>query len=527
MSNTNRVKRQITKKFKRLGLSLKKDALKKVLELYDECDSNHIEFNQVLEELGELTLSQKLSTPIISLTQIQPVINQILDQSNPDHDTNEDNLLCLQSAFDARHFRYKRVGKQFVELESNGDLHGKANDLSSAFVDRYEMLLQRTLNHRIFRSSTLKNKDKNDANRHKLINTQQLIGTTETKCVFGMLCELKEGTVWLQDTHGAIQIDVTNLAKQTLGLFTFHCFVLCEGVMNNKRDIFEVETIGFPPYELRKKTVKTFNNLNFLPFDKQQIMMELEQKSRDDMFVFLNDIYLDENETFNKLMAVFDGYAAQDVAPTLFIFLGNFTRKQCDLRTFAGLFDKFADLLVNKYGETLCKTSDFIFVCGPNDQPIGNVLPLPPLLKSLRKKFDFYQENDQIAVHFQSNPFRIRFGTQEIVCFKQNLLQKMKRNCVIVPDFTTDKELTDHLTKTILDQSNLNPLPLEISPIYWNYAHALNLYPAPHLIVLGDTNEEYKWKYEDSQVCCPGNFTDTGRFIAYTPCTKEVDYCQI
>ena len=76
---SQRLKRGITKKFKRLGFSLKKDALNKLLELHDQY-ANEDDFDTLLEELGELTLSQKLSTPIISLTHIQPAIDQIINQ---------------------------------------------------------------------------------------------------------------------------------------------------------------------------------------------------------------------------------------------------------------------------------------------------------------------------------------------------------------------------------------------------------------------------------------------------------------
>lgn len=81
MSYSQRLKRGITKKFKRLGLSLKKDALNKLLELHDEYNDDN-EYDQMLEELGELTLSQKLSTPIISLNHIQPAIDQLQNKGN-------------------------------------------------------------------------------------------------------------------------------------------------------------------------------------------------------------------------------------------------------------------------------------------------------------------------------------------------------------------------------------------------------------------------------------------------------------
>lgn len=398
------------------------------------------------------------------------------------------------------------------------------------------------MRHKIFKKSNLDSKNRHNT-EHKdnedgdfydnteLTNTQELIGTKSKKCIFGMLCELNEGRVYLQDTSGSVQIDVSNVKKTSMGLFTFNCFVLCDGYMNN-RNIFQVETIGFPPFEPRRDTIKSFNNLHFLPFDKQKIMYELEKKSKDDTFVFLSNVYLDDDETFNKLIKLFDVYQNVPVPPTLFIFMGNFTKKKLgssskDMKYLGSLFDKLCNLLINKYAKTLCNASDFIFIPGPNDQLIGNLLPQPPLIPSLCKQFMYHSENGRMRIHFQSNPFRIRFGTQEIVCFRQDLLQKMRRNCVINPDFTQCKEPHQHLAKTILDQSHLCPLPIQICPTYWNYSHSLNLYPSPHLIVLGDTHETYKYLYRDCKITCPGNFSVSGDFLYYVPSDRHCDFSNI
>lgn len=445
----------------------------------------------------------------------------------------DDNLLFLENAFDSKRFRYKQVGKQFIEV-GNGPLHGNAKDLSRIFTERYELLLQRTLRHSIFRRSTLKDQNKGrsaddgDCSFRFLSNTQELMGTRTKKCVFGMLCELEEGRISLQDTQGTVQLDLSKVEKQTLGMFTFNCFVLCEGAMNAHNGVFEVESIGFPPYERRRKTIKTFNNLHFLSMDKQQEMLALEQSSEEDTFVFMSNIYLDDNETFSKLIKLFDGYSAVASPPTLFVMMGNFTKKKLgskDTKLLSSLMDKLCDLLINKYQDSLCKTSDFVLIPGPQDQLIGNVLPQPKLMGALCPKFLYHAEREDLHVNFQSNPFRIRFGTQEIVVFRQDLLQKMRRNCVMVPDLSASEDLSNHLCKTILDQAHLCPLPLQICPIYWNYSHALNLYPAPHLIVLGDSgDDQYQWKYEDSQVVCPGGFTTTGSFVVYSPWNKDIDF---
>ena len=47
-----------------------------------------------------------------------------------------------------------------------------------------------------------------------------------------------------------------------------------------------------------------------------------------------------------------------------------------------------------------------------------------------------------------------------------------------------------HICVTVLQQCHICPLPLEHLPIYWQYDHALHLYPAPDVIVLADSTPQ-------------------------------------
>ena len=76
------------------------------------------------------------------------------NQTNKTPWNSEDDLLSLENAFDAKRYKYKAVGKQFFAVK-NGPIHGSANDLSAIFIERYELLLQRTLRHKAFRKSNL------------------------------------------------------------------------------------------------------------------------------------------------------------------------------------------------------------------------------------------------------------------------------------------------------------------------------------------------------------------------------------
>jgi len=73
--------------------------------------------------------------------------------------------------------------------------------------------------------------------------------------------------------------------------------------------------------------------------------------------------------------------------------------------------------------------SKFIFVPGPGDPGPGNVLPRPALpayfTSDLRQLLP--------TAVFASNPCRMRLYTQEVVLFRSDLQNHMRRLCLIPP----------------------------------------------------------------------------------------------
>jgi len=201
-------------------------------------------------------------------------------------------------------------------------------------------------------------------------------------------------------------------------------------------------------------------------------------------------------------------------------------------------------------------------------------MPRPPLPRSftdvLRKKLR--------NVTFATNPCRVRFYTQEIVIFRDNILSKIRRNCILPPTDISrvsplagdvasndcpfqaipsgrlgpraqevtdscmqvgeDAELfnsppqpivksTEHLVKTLLDQSHLCPLPLRVNPVYWQYDHALRLYPLPDVVVLADFYDQYHWCYEECVALNPGSFPTEFSFVVYRPATRGTEFSRV
>ena len=115
----------------------------------------------------------------------------------------------------------------------------------------------------------------------------------------------------------------------------------------------------------------------------------------------------------------------------------------------------------------------------------------------------------------------------------------MRRNCLIPPDDgklpedgVTDGGAIDavfkHLAATLVQQAHLCPLPITQNPIYWEYDHALWLYPAPNGIFLGDrTGQQAVVNFEQTSLSNPGCFADDGSFLVYRPATGVVEFSAV
>lgn len=63
------------------------------------------------------------------------------------------------------------------------------------------------------------------------------------------------------------------------------------------------------------------------------------------------------------------------------------------------------------------------------------------------------------------------------------------------------------LVKTLLSQSHLIPLPIYVSPVYWQFDHSLRLYPLPDLLVIADKYDPFTVKESDCTVINPVSVT--------------------
>ena len=338
----------------------------------------------------------------------------------------------------------------------------------------------------------------------------------------------------MEDLTGTVRVDLT-ACERSAGLFTENCVVIAEGEVRQD-GVFEVIELMFPPSESREATRNATNALDFFGAGhilRPNELEELERKEQEregEMFVVLSDVWLDQQRTFDRLEKMFDAYDAQDVIPGLIVFMGDFTSTpfgltHCDFTAYKEGFDRLADMLEDY--PRLRQESRFVFVPGPGDPGLNAALPRPGLQPSL---VGALLEKVPRA-RFASNPAKIRYFSQDLVFFRDDLQAKMRRNCLIPPDDgklpeddAADGGASDavfkHLAATLVQQAHLCPLPITQNPIYWEYDHALWLYPAPNGIFLGDrTGQQALVNFEQTALSNPGCFADDGSFLVYRPAT--------
>ncbi|XP_028402077.1 DNA polymerase epsilon subunit 2-like [Dendronephthya gigantea] len=514
---------KIVKAFKLHGLSLQSEAsrfLGEVLSTVGEKD-----YDGWLDRIIEYVHKQPLSSTLISKDIVETAVQECSDQT----DEVSDNAFNVISAFEVPRYKYNNDKKKFLKCTTkNVHLHPEAPSRSEMFREQYMIIFQRTIRHDLFAPPSAAAQPGENSTKYRIKRVEFLLGSTAKLgklIVLGMIAQIKEGKYYLEDCTGVVQVDLSNTKYHT-GLFTENCFVLAEGLYED--GIFHVDAIGCPPAEPAQVTRNYFGNINFfggpskIAVSASEKMRTIEEENQEAMFVILSDVWLDLPRVIAKLRVLFHGY--HTTPPTLFIFCGNFISESYGPKHSSLLRESLNNLadLISEY-PSLVECSRFLFVPGPRDPGPGNILPRPPLpsclTEEIRTKIPF-------AI-FATNPCRIQYCTQEIMVFREDLVNKMCRNCIKLP--TELGDIPAHFVKTIISQTHICPLPPHVRPVYWNYDNALRIYPLPDMIILADKYRSYVQPTTLDCICLnPGSFSMNDYcFKVYWPSSKEVEDSKI
>lgn len=449
----------------------------------------------------------------------------------------------------------------------------------SMFRMRYNLLLEKTLRNEKFAppaSSLIRPGGISKACRGspylQLTSIDSLKGSLGDRIVLGMLTQLEEGSWFLEDIHGSIEVDLSEV-ETTAGLHTDSSFVIAQGriievgdvAMNaccaekavdiqnaaNSRCIFKVSAMGPPPFEDRDmshqvlgKAADTFGGQRSTEAEKS--LFEFEQNTADAVFVMLSDVFLDSPRVMAGLRLIFEGYLNDGVVPTAVILIGSFLshpfgQDPNDPSVLSAGFANLGELIMSEF-PVLAESCTFVLVAGPTDAGPGNILPRPAMPKMLAKGFVDALPPGRVLLG--TNPCRMRYMTQEIVVLREDLLHKMIRKCAVKPSHSDTSIMAEHMFKSIVDQCHLCPLPTSSRPTLWAHDHALWLFPTPHLVVVADSGDSFSFLYgnengntgEETDHSLrkakvtgvnPGSFGSDLSFSLYYPAERRAEACSV
>eukprot|EP00546_Thalassionema_frauenfeldii_P020643 CAMPEP_0178907690 /NCGR_PEP_ID=MMETSP0786-20121207/7512_1 /TAXON_ID=186022 /ORGANISM="Thalassionema frauenfeldii, Strain CCMP 1798" /LENGTH=430 /DNA_ID=CAMNT_0020579519 /DNA_START=171 /DNA_END=1463 /DNA_ORIENTATION=+ len=414
--------------------------------------------------------------------------------------------------------------KQFcLHLHGAKSLFGEANDKVDMFAQRFALIRQRILKQDIFRPK-LVTADGRQASSdprhvtHSLTTIESLLGRSGVRFMLGMLIQgIEEGQYCLEDHTAQVPLDMSDAQLLTEGILTQYCVVLVEGEMID--GILLVHRMGNPIVENRRESIQDIGLQSTDIFQSIATQIQLEDIRRqealhgpDGMIVILSNVHLDRPYVMDKLRTLFEGFS--DVNP-IYVLMGNFLFNSADNKEFLAYMDELAILMEDV---NVAQEGRFLFVPGPNDPGFSDVLPRPPLPKCVTRNFR------QRVPHstFGTNPCRLRYFSKELVFFRKNLTSELQRSALFRTT-KNDSTPSQHAIKTVLDQGHLCP---HQPAVFWQYDHALRLYPLPDAILLGESTEQYYETYAECDVINPGPCASGSAFpfVVYRPVASvEVD----
>uniref|UniRef100_A0A665WCL3 DNA polymerase epsilon subunit n=1 Tax=Echeneis naucrates TaxID=173247 RepID=A0A665WCL3_ECHNA len=519
MDVARKIKTKVSSGFKMRGLILRPEASRYLVEVLESVSPS--ELDDVIERVLDAVEKQPCTCTFTCLSVVESAVQDCAQTSNE----TIDNGFNIIGAFDVPRYIYSVERKKFLPISMTRhpvpSLCGLARDKAELFRERYTILQQRTHRHELFTPPAIGVAVEEGQNKFQLKTIEALLGSTAKLgevIVLGMITQLKEGKFYLEDPSGTVQLDMSKFHN---GLYTESCFVLAEGWYEDS--IFHVNGFGFPPTEPSSATRAYYGNMNFFggPSNtsvKASVKLkQLEEENDDAMFIIVSDVWLDNVEVMEKLNIMFSGYAA--MPPTCFIFCGNFSATPYGKTQIKSLKESLKAL-----ADTICaypsihSSSRFVFVPGPEDPGPGTILPRPPLADHITAEF---RQKVPFSV-FTTNPCRIQYCTQEIVIIREDLVNKMCRNCVRLPNNNLD--IPNHFVKTILSQGHLTPLPLYVSPVFWAYDYSLSVYPVPDVIIFADKYDPFSITNTDCLCANPGSFPRSGfTFKVYYPSNRTIE----
>lgn len=525
--------RLVFRKFKAKGLTISFDATDSLVKELTQQEDEETHFDEILDifvdELKERIDNKEIKSSIIDLQMIKDLM---ADFTTSDEDLVKESTQLLDAftspkiSYDSLHKSYKVIAKPVYKLL--GTIESRAN----MYRERYFLTQQRLLRSGIFKSRDSHMRGTNEA-QYELSTIDSLLGASGTKVLFGFLVQLVEGQWHLEDLSSTIRLNISKATTQNK-LYTEGSLVIVQGYLQG--GVFEAQMIAMPSSEDRATSLKAIGTHDVFANGTRQSqlpqMINMEKESTSMLIVILSDVQLDKPSVIDNLGKVFAGFETNGIDP-LFIIMGSFISKPVS-RVLGGR--KLITEALNVLADAIClhpriaTQAKFLLVPGPIDAGAAVALPRRRIPEELTAEFQQRIKN----ATFASNPCRVRYYTQEIVLFRENMLKKMQKHLAVpinLEDSPDVPDVSEQLVDTVIEQAHLCPLPPQAKPVFWELDYALRLFPLPDLLILADHAEHFEYeKGGESQNCKvvnPGSFSSDTSFVVYQPATRVVEFSRL
>lgn len=519
-------KRKILKAFKTRGLTPQAETLTAFVNVLTRENFNDAEAAEMATAL--ITAIKARAKGSASSVVTPDMLAQVVAELNKSEEDVVNEAVQLLDGFHTKRLVYDAPNKQFYLQEDEEKeayaLHAGPEAKVEMYRQRFSLAHQRVLRNHMFR----KGLHKSGSAKITLTPVESLVGRSSGRfhCyILGMITQAGDtpGQYYLEDLTSSIIMDLSKCEMVGDGMITEGCIVLVEGEVVD--GLLYARKVGHPPAEGRDDSLDVigyqstdiFGAIGSAAQCEQLVEQEIEV-GLDSMFVVLSDVYLDQSQVFEKLEILFNGYQAIDPLP-IFVFMGNFTSSPLayakgGVKQMIGYYEELGNL-ISKF-PLLAKDARFIFIPGPQDPGSAKIFPRP----AIPSLFTSSLRNKVSHATFTTNPCRIRFFSKEIVFFRENIVNKMRRCSILKASNTDEDNLGKHaenFARTIIDQGHLCPLPMITNPIYWQHDQTMRLYPLPDIVISGDNFSSYHKKHLDCHVANPGSFPVDFNFLVYRP----------
>ncbi|CUM66713.1 uncharacterized protein PRCAT00004391001 [Priceomyces carsonii] len=513
-------------------------------------------------------------------------------------------------------FVFDKSRKQFKLVLNDNKISANLSSSIKFYSNRYNLILDRCSRNESFQKpsfasiSALNTSLNKEGTSSEITLIKNMLGRDGSKFILlGLLSKNNNDDFIIEDQTDYIELNLSQAFKTQGSFYCTGMFVVVEGIYSASGGTplsisylggcFHVSNITQPPAERRDISLENYGNIDFLGISQElkssdsyalnsitkinksfkKKLVSLEKTLIENKIIMVgSDCFLDNNKVLEGLNKLFLKLEAsledQNDNFLAIVFTGSFTSTPLsstnsilsdvsNSEIYKDNFDNLAKILAGY--SNLVRSTKFIFIPGKNDPwqstcSLGgsnlDLLPQKSIPKFFMSRLERLIPKGNLILGW--NPTRINYLTQEIVFFKDDLVNKLKRNDIIFPSEielenerldkdqescipeninTSEKHLPTKirqarkLVKTILDQGTLLPFLKDLKVINPRFDYSLRIEPLPTIIVLNDSSfENFEVTYNGCKVINVTSILNGPRllnYVTYTPSSKKFDFEEV